>query len=219
MNRRLLSIEIFLILASLAASIVAYPHLPTEIATHWGMQLQPDGYSDRSAIFWLGPGVLCAVALFTRFGPWLSPTRFNVDCFDATWQRLMFLIFSFLSTVFAIVLWSALGHAFNVSRVLGGAFCLFIVLFANLLGKIRPNFFLGIRTPWTLASERVWIATHRLAAWVVALSGVCGFALVFAGRPQWSPAPFLLAIALSGAYSLLLYKRLPVEGHSVSANE
>jgi len=120
----------------------------------------------------------------------------------------MFLFFCFMTTVFAVVLWSALGHALNVAHVIAYAFCLFVTLFGNLLGKVRPNFFLGIRTPWTLASERVWIATHRLAAWTVVLSGICGFALVLAGYPQWSPLPFLCALGFSAVYSLVLYKQI-----------
>ncbi len=53
------------------------------------MQMQADGYSGRSAIFWLGPGLMFGIVLFTRFGPWLSPARYNVSSFDPTWQRLM----------------------------------------------------------------------------------------------------------------------------------
>ena len=89
-----------------------------------------------------------------------------------------------------------------------GTLCLFFVLFGNLLSKVRPNFFVGIRTPWTLASEHVWIATHRFAAWATVLSGLCGFTLVFAGRPQWSLLPFLFVVLLSIVYSLVLYKRI-----------
>ncbi len=69
------------------------------------------------------------------------------------------------------MLWSALGHAFDVGRVLAGILCIFFILFGNFLSKVRPNFFLGIRTPWTLASEQVWIATHRVAAWITVFSG------------------------------------------------
>jgi len=207
MNRRILVFEVFLIVAALVAAVVAYPHLPSQIATHWGTNMQADGYSGRTAVFWLGPGLMSGLVLFTRFGRWLSPARYSVSSFDATWQRLMLFVFCLMAACFGVMLWSALGHTFDAGRVLAGVFCLFIVLFGNLLGKVRPNFFLGIRTPWTLASESVWIATHRFAAWIVVLSGVCGLALVLAGRPQWSLLPVVFALVLSAGYSLVLYKQ------------
>ena len=75
MSRRILVFELFLVAAAFVAAIVAYPHLSPQIATHWGTQLQADGFSDRSAIFWLGPGLMSAIILFTRFGPWLWAAR------------------------------------------------------------------------------------------------------------------------------------------------
>ncbi len=219
MSRRILAFELFVIAASLVAAIVAYPHLPSEIATHWGTDMQPNGYSGRSAVFLLGPGLLTAIGLFTRFGPWLSPARYNVSNFDPTWQRLMLLVFCLIAALFGVMLWSALGQSFDAGRVLAGVFCLFVILFGNLLSKVRPNFFLGIRTPWTLASERVWIATHRFASWITVLSGICGLALVLAGRPRWFLVPFVSAMLLSAAYSLVLYKRPALRKESPSAQE
>ncbi len=208
MSRRVLVFELFLVAAALAAASLAYPHLPQRIATHWGIQLQADRFSDRSIIFWLGPGLMSAVMLLTRFGPWLSPKQYSVSSFSRTWQLLMLLVFCLITGVFGVVLWSALGHAFDVGRVTTGLLCLFFIVFGNLLSKVRPNFFLGIRTPWTLASERVWIATHRFAAWAVVLSGIGGLMLVCIGRPQWSVLPFVSAVLFSAVYSLLLYKRV-----------
>ena len=208
MNRRILMFELVLVVGALVAAIAAYPHLPAEIVTHWGPQMEPNGYSSRVAIFWLGPGLMLGVMLLTRFGPWLSPARYNVSSFDPTWQRLMLIAFCLVTTLFGVLLWSALGHAFNVGRVVAGAVCVFLMFFGNLLSKVRPNFFLGIRTPWTLASEQVWIGTHRVAAWLMVLSGLCGLVLVLAGRPQWMLLPVGLAVVLSAAYSLVLYKQM-----------
>jgi len=219
MSRRILVFELFVIAACLVTAIVAYPHLPSEIATHWGTDMQANGYSGRGAVFLLGPGLLTAIVLITRFGPWLSPARYNVSSFDATWQRLMLLVFCLMAALFGVMVWSALGHSFDAGRVLAGALCIFIVLFGNLLSKVRPNFFLGVRTPWTLASERVWIATHRFASWTTVLSGICGLALVLVGLPQWFLLPFALSMLLSAAYSLVLYKRRPLPNENPSAQE
>jgi uncharacterized membrane protein len=150
---------------------------------------------------------MSALVLFTRFAPWLSPTRYNVASFEPTWQRLMLFVFCLIAAIFGMMLWSALGHPFDIGRALAGLFCFFVILFGNLLGKVRPNFFLGIRTPWTLASEYVWIATHRFAAGITVLSGIIGFAFVLTHRPQWFLLPFVCAMLISVVYSLVLYKR------------
>jgi uncharacterized membrane protein len=207
MSRRILAFEVLVITAALVAAIVAYPHLPSQIATHWGTQMQPNGYSGRSAVFWLGPGLLTGIMLLTRLGPWLSPARYSVTGFESTWQRLMLLVFCLMAVLFGAMLWAALGHAFDIGQVMAGTVCLFLMFFGNLLSKVRPNFFLGIRTPWTLASEAVWIATHRVAAWATVASGLCGLGLVIAGLPQWSLLPFGVAMVFAAGYSLVLSKQ------------
>jgi uncharacterized membrane protein len=96
-----------------------------------------------------------------------------------------------------------------------GGLCLFFALIGNVLGKVRRNFWMGVRTPWTLASEAVWNQTHRLAAWLFVAAGLLGFALVMVLPP--SAVWVLLAVLLPAAllpvvYSLVLYKRLEREG-------
>jgi uncharacterized membrane protein len=211
MSRRILGFELLVIAAALVAAIYAYPHLPAQIATHWNAEMQPNGYSGRSAIFWLGPGLLAGIVVFTWAGPWLSPQRYNVASFGPTWQRMMLLAFCLIAALFLVLLLSGLGRSFDAGRVLAGIFCLFMMFFGNLLGKVRPNFFIGVRTPWTLASEQVWIATHRVAAWATVLSGLCGAALLLAGMERWFLLPFVAAMVLSAGYSLVLYKRIEAQ--------
>jgi uncharacterized membrane protein len=83
----------------------------------------------------------------------------------------------------------------------------------NVLGKVRRNFYVGVRTPWTLASDAVWEGTHRLAAWLFVVAGVGGFVLMMLGVPFWYCFGAAIAlILLPVPYSLYLYKRLEREG-------
>jgi uncharacterized membrane protein len=85
-----------------------------------------------------------------------------------------------------------------------------LIVIGNPMGKVRRNFFIGIRTPWTLASEAVWYATHRLAARLMVASGLLGLIAVWLGAPHWVLLVLMTAWGLVAAgYSLLLYKRLP----------
>jgi len=90
---------------------------------------------------------------------------------------------------------------------------LFFMLLGNVLGKVQRNFFVGVRTPWTLASERVWTETHRLAAWLFAGTGLLGMISVLAGLSIFVPLGLILAcvVAIIG-FSLVRYKQLERRG-------
>jgi uncharacterized membrane protein len=96
--------------------------------------------------------------------------------------------------------------------MLGGMF-LFFALMGNVLGKVRRNFYVGIRVPWTLASDRVWNDTHRLAAWLFAGCGAAGFIWIVAGGPPL-PSLGLLAVAalVPIIYSFVHSKQLERRG-------
>ena len=98
-------------------------------------------------------------------------------------------------------------------RAILGAVSIFMLAMGNVMGKVRRNFFIGIRTPWTLASERVWYATHRLAAKAFVVAGLAGLVIAFAGLSVWLWGAVIVAsAAIPLVYSLLLYKRLERDG-------
>jgi uncharacterized membrane protein len=207
MTRRYLLMESLFIAAAIAITVVAYHGLPDRVPTHWDQHLQPNGYSPKWALFLIGPGAMAGVLLLSLLGPWLSPKQFAVDTFHSTWMRLMFLLFCLMAYLYAVILWGGAGHRIDQGRVIIGGACVFITMAGNLLGKVRRNFFMGIRTPWTLASEQVWYETHRLAAKTVTAGGVLGLILTLMGARGW-PILVLVASALIPAlYSLVLYKR------------
>jgi len=101
----------------------------------------------------------------------------------------------------------------DVSRAVMGGVSLLIALLGNVLGKVRRNFFVGVRTPWTLANEHVWYATHRFAAKTFVAAGLTGLACAILDAPFWLPLAAILTGALAPAlYSLILYKQLEHRG-------
>ncbi len=208
MTRKLFLFEVFMLLAALAVTAILYPHLPERVPTHWGMSGQPNGYSSRDSLFLIGPGMLAGMMLLTAVLPWLSPRRFEVNSFRSTYLRIMTWVFVLMAYVDAIVLWIAARHPVNAGRAIMGGVCLFLALIGNLMGKVRRNFYIGVRTPWTLANERVWNATHRFAGKSLVAAGVLGLILSIAGLVRW-PIYALLAGALAPViYSLVYYKHL-----------
>ena len=88
-----------------------------------------------------------------------------------------------------------------------------IALLGNVLGKVQRNFYVGVRTPWTIADERVWNATHRLAAKTFVIGGLTGLAFALVAGWSWLSFVAILAAALVPViYSLVYYKQLERRG-------
>ena len=202
-------IGIVLTTAALVATMVAYPHLPNTIATHWNMQNQPNGYSPKWSLFLIGPGLMAAMMLLMYLLPWLSPRNFEVDSFRSTYLQIMLILICLLGYLYAVTLWAGLGRSTDVGRAIVGGICLLFALLGNLMGKVRRNFYIGIRTPWTLANERVWNATHRFAAKTFVLGGIAGLVLTALGlNGILVVAVLLIAAFMPVVYSLVFYKQL-----------
>jgi len=213
MTRKYYLLGALLVAAALLATLVAYPRLPEVVPTHWGWKGQVNGYSPKWALLVTGPGLMGAVVLLFRVLPWLSPRRWEVDSFRSTYLYIMVVILGLLAACQALVLWVGLGHRLDVRRAVAGAMCVLFALLGNVLGKVRRNFYIGVRTPWSLASERVWNATHRVAAKTFVLSALIGLALTALGVDS----RLILGLLLGGVlvpvvYSLALYKQLERSG-------
>ena len=101
----------------------------------------------------------------------------------------------------------------DTNRAIEGGVCLLIAVLGNVMGKVRRNFYVGIRTPWTIANEQVWNATHRFAAKTMFAGGVLGLIAAILRAPFWLPIGLVMAGALVPAvYSLVFYKRLERRG-------
>ncbi len=201
------------IVAVSAGIVVAYPHLPSIVPIHWDAHGQVNGWGPKWSLFIYGPGIMSLiVALFAAL-PWLSPKHFEIDSFRPTYLYLMIVVVSMLAYIQFLVLIAALGVVMDVSRAVEGGICLLIALLGNVMGKVRRNFFVGIRTPWTLANEQVWNATHRMGARTFFVGGLLGLIAVILRAPFWLPiAAILIAVLVPAIYSLVFYKQLERHG-------
>jgi uncharacterized membrane protein len=219
MNRWLLCI-IILTLAAFAASFylgaLRPDLLPEKVPIHWNAEGKADGFVARDHIlpsFLIVPGIMAGFVLLWLLLPWLSPKQFSIDRFRNTYNFLMALVGILFAYIHAITLAASAQLPIDMTKAMLGGMFLFLALIGNLLGKVQRNFFVGIRTPWTLADETVWIRTHRVGSWVLTAGSLIGFVAVMCGVPFWWCMGGLLAIALFPVfYSLILYKRLEKQG-------
>jgi uncharacterized membrane protein len=145
--------------------------------------------------------------------PWLSPRHFEVEPFRSTYLYIMVVFVASLAFLHAMMLWAAMTGQMDIHKAIVGGACLLIALLGNVLGKVQRNFYIGIRTPWTIADERVWNATHRLGAKTMVVGGLCGLILALAGAWPWLCLVSVLAGAFVPAiYSLVYYKQLERRG-------
>ncbi len=208
--------------ALLVATIAVYPQLPAGVPSHWNVHNEVDGYAPRWTLLVYGPATIAGVMLLFSILPWLSPKRFEVGSFQSTYLYIMVVIVAEVTYLFTLILIAALYGSewrsapllpINMLRAITGGISLFLALMGNVMGKLRRNFYMGVRTPWTLASERVWNATHRFAARVFVAAGLLGFLVALAGLPIWTWIAVLAAGGLVTVfYSLFYYKRLERSG-------
>jgi len=157
--------------------------------------------------------LLVLVALLWAVLPGVSPDKFRVGGFSQTWWYCGIVVAALLAYIQAVLLWGASTGAMPMPRALLGGIGIGIALLGNVLGKVRRNFWLGVRTPWTLASERVWYATHRLAAKTMVAGGLAALGAALLDLPFHVGMFAILAGALVPAgYSLIYYKRLESTG-------
>lgn len=212
MRNRYLLLCGLVVLATLAVTLALYSQLPARIPTHWNAQGEIDSYGPRYFVFWNTVFMVVVMLLWTVL-PSLSPQRFTVDTFSATYWHICLIVVAMLGYIQCVLVWGAYSPAMSMNRALFGGLAVFIGLLGNVMGKVRRNFWIGIRTPWTLASEKVWYSTHRFAGKTMVLGAILSLAGVAAGLPISVCLTLVIAgVLVPAVYSLFVYKRLERNG-------
>ena len=171
--------------------------LPAAIPGHYGPGGHPDRYDSKIvlAVVW---AVLSVLIYALRFLPHLDPKG---NLFGANFIKIRFLLIAFWS-VFVGWFWHISLHGMApgslITNVLIGA-NLLLAGIGNLMYTLKPSFFVGIRTPWTLSNDTVWRKTHHLAGWLWVAGGLAGAVLVWL-----LPTPAKLPVCMSVSWVLLL---------------
>jgi uncharacterized membrane protein len=210
-------ISAILILLSVVGGAIAYPGLPDQIATHWNAAGQPDDYSSKLVGVLIGPAMGIGIWLIMWLIPIVSPKGFRTDRFMDTVAIFQVTMIAFMCAIGGIVILAGFGYEFSMDKVIGVGVGLLFVVLGNYLGKLRKNFFIGIRTPWTLASDEVWDRTHRIGGYLMMLAGIVMAAGALFGSPLvvMIGAPVAFAV-ISVGYSFVAYKR--IEGFTEDAD-
>jgi uncharacterized membrane protein len=166
-------------LVPVIAALLLYDRLPARMAVHFGLDGQPNGYQDKFSFIVIIGLLTLVLPLLIKVLQQIDPRRENYTKFRGAFEWIRFAVTIFLSGIFAVDIAYNLGVSLNFQMItLIGIGLLFIVI-GNYLGQVRSNYFIGIRTPWTLAHEEVWRRTHRLAGPLWMIAGLVNIASAF----------------------------------------
>ena len=202
-NRQAAFTSATLVVVMLAAALWALGHVPegTRVPIHYGIDGTPDGWTSAPVgLFFfpvLGALTWCVFAVLPLIDPRQENLRRSARAYGAGWVALT-VVFAAIQGITIIY---ALGWEFNIARAIPLLVGALLIAIGNILGKIRPNFSMGIRTRWTLADEEVWDKTHRFGGKTFVLGGA---AIMLATLTLTDPALFAgIIIAVIAGITLL----------------
>ncbi len=194
------------------AGLLIYRHLPERIPMHWNMQGAIDRWSERSIpnVFFQ-PLIVIAMGLLAWALPRIDPLRHSYGRFKASYYLIIDIIVALMALLYAITLYAAFNTTVPVGVIVPVSVGLLLALIGNQLAKVRRNFFIGIRTPWTLASDAVWTRTHRIGARIFMFAGLGAALAAFLPSPYNFVVFMVIVLGASVAVlaiSYLLYRRI-----------
>ena len=199
-----------LIILSFIAGIYYYQILPEEIASHWNSKGEVDGFMNKTLGIFLIPILTLIFFLIFILVPQIDPLRKNIAKFRNHYNTFILVFMIFMFYVYLLTLSWNLGYRFNMSLMILPALTLFFIYIGFLLEKTKRNWFIGIRTPWTLSSDIVWDKTHKLGGLLFKISGaLILFGAFFQKYLTWFIViPIIISTIFLLIYSYVIYERL-----------
>lgn len=204
-------IVLIMIAAATLAGLLLWNRLPDQMASHWNVNDQVDGYLPKFWGVFLLPLITLGLFVLFRIVPAIDPMKANIAQFQEAFNLFIVLMAGFMLYIYGLTLAWSLGYTnFRMSGAMLPAIGLLFIFIGFMMRQARRNFFIGIRTPWTLSSDTVWNETHRVGAVLFMISGALAF---FGGFFGGTTAFWMMFVPIIGstlfllAYSYLLYRR------------
>lgn len=195
------AIIIFIVLLSFAASAYFYNQLPNTIASHWNAQGEVNGYMGKFWGLFLMPFILLAMLAFYIIVPLIDPLKRNIEGFKKHYDLFFIVLFLFMFFIHIwTILWN-LGIKIGANIAFPAAMGIFFIFIGYLTGKMKRNWFIGIRTPWTMSSDAVWDKTHKLGSKLFIAAGVISIFGSF--TPKYSFIIMITSIIASAIISVI----------------
>jgi len=201
---------ILLLLLMFAGAAAFLPYLPDPMPSHWNIRGEVDSYTSRSVGAFSMPVMALVIYALMLFLPLIDPKRKNYAQFNTAYRAVRAGLVIFFAVLQAAIFGYAMGIGVRIEKIMPVALGILFIIIGICLKNVKHNYFVGIRTPWTLADEEVWTKTHAFAAPLFAASGVLCILSAFL-KSYWSFAITIAAILgasfISIVYSWIAYRQ------------
>jgi uncharacterized membrane protein len=207
-KNKLFYLTLIITFIPLIVNLIAYPHIPDKVPVHWGITGDPNRYGSKMEQLTMSALPL-VLFLFLNFLPSIDPKKESYKKHDSAFSIINFVIILFLIILNITGLFSALGYNIQFQKVVPILMGILFIVLGNFMTQLRHNYFFGIRTPWTLASEYVWKKTHRFGGYVFVVIGLVPLSSLFIGPigMYLFLGAMAIGIALILIYSYLIFKK------------
>ncbi len=204
------AVSILFVVSAIVLSFYFFRVFPEKVPTHWNFAGEVDQYSSRAFGAFLLPAMLVGIYALFYFLPYLDPKKERYAQFSKVYHFFKTFIIFFMFVIYLLTGLAALGYKISIGTWVPALVGVLFVFMGNYFGKIKPNWFMGIRTPWTLSSEDVWNKTHRLGGKLFILAGIIMVIIPFLPA-SWASGLLIGVVAIAALvpmiYSYLLYSK------------
>lgn len=204
--------DVLLLLIGLVPIIIAllqYSNLPAQMATHFDLSGKVNGFMHKKVALSVMSIITLSFPILFKITRNIDPKRANYLKFESTFEFLRFCITILLSYLFLLTIYYNLGYYSGFRNWGIPVVGIFFILLGNVLTRIRFNYTLGIRTPWTLSNEEVWRRTHRFSGPVFMVAGLLMMFSIAFKNPFWVLlAAFIIIVLLPTGYSYLISRHI-----------
>lgn len=204
-------IVLLMLVGATLAGLLLWGQLPDQMASHWNVHDQVDGYMPKIWGVFMLPLITLAMLVLFLVIPAVDPLKANIAKFRESFNLFIVLMVAFMVYIHGLTLAWSLGYtSFKMSGAMLPAIGLLFVFIGFMMRQAKRNFFIGIRTPWTLSSDTVWNETHRVGALLFMISGALAFVGGFFGGTTafWLMfIPIIASTIFLLIYSYVLYQR------------
>lgn len=213
MNKRM--IPLLMILTSLSLWLIFYPQLPDQVPMQWGVDGTVNWSASKFVSLIINNGFYLLIYFILKLSPKIDPKKRNYQYFSRSYEIMVYSTMGLFFLINLIVLFTSLGYPLQIEFFIPILIGLLLIIFGNYMQTIKPNWLIGIRTPWTLDNEEVWRKTHRLGAKVFIILGFILCIIPFISEQYIFPIMLISIIAgtlVPIIYSYYLYRKLNQSG-------
>jgi len=208
--KKLVWLILGIVFISIVTGVYFYDKMPLEMASHWNSKGEIDGYMSKTYGLFLMPVISIILVLLFILILKIDPLKKNIKKFIKYYGGLVLLIILFFFYLHLLVIFANLGYEFNMTLMMVPGLGVLFYFLGMILSKAKRNWFVGIRTPWTLSSDKVWDKTHLLGGKLFKIAGVIAFVgLILPDYAIWfAVVPILIFVFYLVVYSYVEFGKL-----------